>query len=424
MNTIQQAAAIVISKVIGGRNLNQVLSETLKTYPHFSVQERGALMDLSYGTLRFYGQISGLLDLLLNKPVHDVHIRYLLLIALYQLQHSKAAPYAVVDFAVNAVRNHTPAASGLANAILRNFLRKRDTLLKTVEKSEEGLYSYPQWWITEVKLQYGTKKASSILKSGNQHPPMTLRVNEKKTTATDYLYLLAQNNIAAQIIAPNSIMLKQPQSVDQLPGFLDGVVSVQDAGAQYAKQFLDVENGMRVLDACAAPGGKSAHLLEAYQLELFALDKDAGRLERIRENMSRLRLSANLIIGDASKPADWWDGRLFQRILADVPCSATGVVRRHPDIKWLRRLSDLESFAKIQEEILNALWPLLETTGKLLYVTCSIFDRENQKVIDNFLSQHPNAKQLDLNAAGMEKGQFIPNDLNDGFFYALLYKKL
>jgi len=179
---------------------------------------------------------------------------------------------------------------------------------------------------------------------------------------------------------------------------------------------------MRILDACAAPGGKSAHLLESAQIELLALDKDAQRLQRVRENLQRLQLSATLLTGDAAHPADWWDGQPFQRILADVPCSATGVVRRHPDIKWLRRASDIEGFAQQQQRILSALWPLLEAGGKLLYVTCSIFERENQQVIDEFLGRHPEATQLSLGATGMEQGQLLPNDQHDGFFYALLQK--
>lgn len=423
MNTVQQAAASAISQVFGGRNLNQTLSEILHAHPDFLPQQRGALQDLSYGTLRFYGQLNKVLALLLNKPIQDENIRYLLLVALYQLIYSKAAQYAVVDFAVNAVRAHNPAASGLANAVLRNFLRQKDTLLLEVAKSDEARFSYPLWWIKALKTQYGDAVAEAVLLAGNQHPPMILRVNAKRTNTVDYLALLLQNNIAAKKIAPDSILLDQAVAVDKLPQFFEGIASIQDAGAQYAKDFLDVKNGMRVLDACAAPGGKSAHLLESYEIDLLALDKDAVRLERVRENLKRLQLNANLHVGDASQPAAWWDGKPFQRILADVPCSATGVVRRHPDIKWLRRPSDIESFAQQQAQILVALWPLLAEEGKLLYVTCSIFGRENQQVIDQFMQLNPNATQLALEAPGMKQGQFLPNEQHDGFFYALLQKK-
>ena len=423
MDTVQQAAASVIGKVLSGRNLNQVLSEVISTPPELTAQQRGALQDLSYGTLRFYGQLSRVLDSLLNNPIQDIQIRYLLLVALYQLQYSKAAQHAIVDFAVNAVRKRNPAASGLANAILRNFLRKKDALLADATRTEEGYYSYPQWWINEVKAQYA-EDAESVLLAGNQHPPMTLRINCKRTTAAAYQLLLAQNGIQASLIEPDAILLEHPVAVDKLPGFRDGLVSVQDAGAQYAAHFLGVQDGMRVLDACAAPGGKSTHLLESARIKLFALDKDSLRLEQVRENMQRLQLSATLLVGDAAQPADWWDGQPFQRILADVPCSATGVVRRHPDIKWLRRASDIEGFAQQQQQILNALWPLLDNGGKLLYATCSIFRRENEQVIEEFMSRHLNVTKLTLAASDMRLGQILPNNQHDGFFYALLQKQL
>jgi 16S rRNA (cytosine967-C5)-methyltransferase len=210
--------------------------------------------------------------------------------------------------------------------------------------------------------------------------------------------------------------------VNQLPGFLDGTVSVQDAGAQYAAHLLEVTKGMRVLDACAAPGSKSAHLLEMNDIELTALDKDPKRLERIKENFQRLKLNGNIKCGDATKQETWWDGIPFERILADVPCSASGVVRRHPDIKWLRRPSDIESFATQQEQILESLWPLLAEGGKLLYVTCSVFSRENQQVISEFLNHHADAQQVEILEYELNNGQLLPDDQHDGFFYALLQK--
>lgn len=421
MDAVQQAAVVVISQVIGGRNLNQVLKQINHAEPLFNPQQRGALQDLSYGTLRYYGQLTRILDALLNKPILDIQIRFLLLIALYQLQYTKAAQYAIVDFAVNTVRTINPAASGLVNAVLRNFIRKNKEILARVALTEEGRYSYPQWWISAIKSQYGIK-AEAILLAGNRHPPMTLRVNRKRLLAADYLSLLLQNNIQARLVEPDAILLEHPMAVDKLPGFKDGLVSVQDAGAQYAAGFLDVLPGMYVLDACAAPGGKSAHLLESADIDLLALDKDETRLTRVSENIQRLNLNATLLAGDAGQPSDWWNGKQFQRILADVPCSATGVVRRHPDIKWLRRMADIESFGQQQQHILNALWPLLEIGGKLLYVTCSIFERENQQVVANFMEEHTNATQLPLNAAGMDQGQLLPTEHHDGFFYALLQK--
>ena len=421
MHTIQQTAAQVVCRVIDGRNLNQVLSAAMQTSPGLSPQERGALQDLSYGTLRFYGQLTKVLDQLLNKPLHDEKIRYLLLIALYQLHYTKAASHAVVDHAVRAARKVNEGASGLVNAVLRNFLRKQESLLASAANDEMGRYSYPQWWINAVKQQYG-ECAEAMLLAGNQHPPMTLRVNGRRMTAAEYLNLLAQNNIPASLISPDAVLLHHPVQVGHLPGFADGLVSVQDAGAQLAANLLDVHDGMRVLDACAAPGGKTTHLLELAQIDLVALDNDEQRLQRVRENLQRLKLLAQLQMGDASQPQTWWDGTLFQRILADVPCSASGVVRRHPDIKWLRRPQDIDGFARQQLQILDALWQLLEKNGKLLYVTCSVFARENQQVITGFLQHHADARQLPLPEHNLNEGQLLPNDQHDGFFYALIQK--
>lgn len=387
-----------------------------------STQSRGALQDISYGTLRYYGQIVTILDALLSKPLQDKQIRYLLLVALYQLLYTKAAQHAVVDHAVKAARHLNIATAGLANAVLRNFLRKRSQLVDDADKTELGRYSHPHWWIAAVREQFG-EQADGILRAGNAHPPMTLRVNRRRTTAQEYLRELEQHGIAASIVGETAIMLKQPQPVNKLPGFADGKVSVQDAGAQYAAQLLDVRSGMRVLDACAAPGGKAAHLLELSDIELTAIDKDEQRLQRVHDNLRRLKLQADVRSGDAAQPATWWDGRKFQRILADVPCSASGVIRRHPDIKWLRRPQDLDTFAMQQQQILLALWPLLEPGGKLLYATCSIFGRENQQAVNEFLHHTADALQLELSAADLKHGQLLPNELHDGFFYALLQKR-
>ena len=422
MDIVQQGASQVVCQVLGGRNLNQVLSMALQSAPGLTPQQRGALQDLSYGTLRFYGQLVKVLEQLLRQPLQDEHVRCLLLVALYQLQYSKAVPYAVVDHAVRAAQKINIKTGGLVNAVLRNFLRQRESLLKVAASNEEGRYSYPQWWIDQVRAQYG-ERTEAILLAGNHHPPMTLRVNRNRISTTDYLALLAQHDIQARLISPDAVLLERPLPVDKLPGFADGLISVQDAGAQYAAHLLDVQDGMRVLDACAAPGGKSTHLLELAQIDLLALDKDEKRLQRVGENLQRLQLHAELRCGDAAQPGDWWDGRLFQRILADVPCSASGVVRRHPDIKWLRRPTDIDGFAQQQLFILNALWQLLERGGKLLYATCSLFAQENQQVIHTFLKQHEDAQPLPLSVSGLKEGQLLPDDQHDGFFYALLHKQ-
>jgi 16S rRNA (cytosine967-C5)-methyltransferase len=423
MQRIQLEAAKVVSKVVrGGRNLTQVLSETLRKQSSLTAQERGALQDLCYGTLRFYSRLGFILDSLLERRVQESPLRCLLLVALYQLQHTKAGQHAIVDQAVSAAKSFNPAAGGLVNAVLRNFLRKQPALLVAADQKDESRYAYQPWWIEALKAQYGGQ-AAAIMEAGNRHPPMTLRVNVRHTAATEYQALLATQDIIARQVEPDALILERPLTVDRLPRFAEGWVSVQDAGAQYAARLLDARDGMRVLDVCAAPGGKTAHLLEAANIEMVAVDKDEERLGRVRENLKRLNLKAQVVCGDAATPADWWDGNAFQRILADVPCSASGVVRRHPDIKWLRRAEDIGSFALQQEQILESLWPLLARDGKLLYATCSIFARENQQVIAAFLKRHDDAIRIELSAPGMTDGQLLPNEEHDGFFYALLHKQ-
>ncbi len=419
MQHVQLEAARVVNSVIHGRNLNQVLGENRRQHPEFSPQQKSALQDLSYGTLRNYGTLKFALTQLMERPNRDELLNNLILVALYQLEFSKVGQHVIVDQAVCASKLLNTSAGGLVNAVLRNFLRKRKEILDAAKHGDESLYSYQKWWVKEVRAQYGDR-AGEILGMGNQHPPMTLRVNAKHTTMTEYSALLAAQEIEAEVVGPNALKLVKPVAVERLPRFSEGWVSVQDAGAQYAALLLDVKEGMRVLDACSAPGGKTAHLLELADIELIALDKDEQRLSRVKENLQRTGLIAKILCGDAASPRDWWDGETFQRILADVPCSASGVVRRHPDIKWLRRPEDITFFAKQQSSILEALWPLLAENGKLLYATCSIFKQENQNVIDVFLGNHPEATQQSL--ISLQEGQLLPNEQHDGFFYALLQK--
>ena len=423
MQFVQIAASLIVQQVLTkGRNLNRVLDESQRGKTAWVASQRAALQDLSYGTLRFYGQLQAVLDMLLHKPLKDERVRFLLLTALYQLQYSKSAQHAIVDHAVRAAQSLNPKTSGLVNAILRNFLRNQAMLLNQAEQHPEGEYSYPQWWIDELHAQYGERSAE-LLKAGNLHPPMTLRVNQRRNSSVEYGALLAQQGLTAVAVEPDALQLKKPVSVDKLPGFFDGMVSVQDAGAQYAAHLLDAQDGMRILDACAAPGGKTAHILELAMVEMLALDKDATRLQRVAENLRRLGLTARLEVGDAADPEKWWDGKAFQRILVDVPCSASGVVRRHPDIKWLRRRKDIEQFAAQQLIILSALWQLLEQDGKLLYATCSVFQQENEQIITAFLARHSEACRLQVILPEDKEGKLLPNDEHDGFFYALLQKK-
>lgn len=417
----QRLASTAVAQVLAGRNLNQALSGLLSRRPGLTPQQRAAAQDLSYGTLRFLGQLRAILGSLLQKPLQDEAVHALLLVALYQLQYSKAADHAVVDHAVKTAQvMKKPWAKGLVNAVLRNFLRQRETLLERAAASEEGRHSHPQWWIDRLRRQY-PDDWQAMLEVNNQHPPMTLRVNRRAASTEAYLALLRDRGIAGRQTGESAILLDQPVSVEKLPGFGEGIVSVQDAGAQVAARLLDVADGMRVLDACAAPGGKAAHLLELARIDLTALDSDAERLKKIEQNLRRLGLQARCVAGDASNPEAWWDGRPYQRILADVPCSASGVVRRHPDIKWLRREADIASFAAQQAEILDALWRTLESGGKLLYATCSVFAEENQQQIARFLARHEDARSL-LTLPEAGDGQLVPNPEHDGFYYALLSK--
>ena len=424
MNIIQTEAARMVQHVMDGGNLDQALQASLRVHPQFTPQQRGALQDLSYGTVRYFGRLQFFLDRLLTRAVRDPDLGYLMLVALYQLEFSKSAEHVIVDQAVRAAKRRNAATGTLVNAVLRNFLRQRVELRLAADADPASRYAYPRWWISLVQAQYG-ERADAILAAGNLHPPMTLRVNPRRCSATAYQAMLAQENMESKIVDPEALILARPVPVERLPKFAEGWVSVQDAGAQYAAGLLGATAGMRVLDACAAPGGKTSHLLERADVELVAVDKDETRLQRVRQNVQRIGLKAKLVCGDAADPQAWWDGKPFQRILADVPCSASGVVRRHPDIKWLRRPADIEGFARQQAQILESLWRLLAADGKLLYATCSIFARENGQVIDQFLRAHPEAgmEEIHLPHASHQAGQLLPNDVHDGFFYALLHKE-
>lgn len=421
MDRSQQIAAQAIGQVMAGRNLTQTLEATWRQYPQLSPQQHAMTQELSYGTLRFYGRLQALLKPLLSRKPEDERVYFLLLVALYQLEYGRASHYAVVDHAVKAAgRLKKPWAKGLVNAVLRSFLRQRPSLLHAIEHDEVALYSYPQWWIDKLRAQY-PGQWQAILEAGNQRPPMTLRINCRQSDPARYQDELHALGMNARPLGGSAVVLAQPVPVEALPGFASGKVSVQDYGAQFAAPLLDLRDGMRVLDACCAPGGKTGHMLELADISLTAVDSDYDRLNRTRSNLARSNLAADLMVGDAANPFGWWDGAThFDRILADVPCSASGIVRRHVDIKWLRREADLRNFTRQQAAILRGLWPTLAKGGKLLYATCSVFLEENQCQIDEFLREQANARQLPL--PGLESGQLLPCDEHDGFFYALLEK--
>ncbi len=412
---LKRAAYAIDAVVHQGHTLTRVLADQPPA-------GRATVQDICYASLREYALLAALRDALLSNPLKDRVIACLLVVTLRQLRARPDSTHMIVNEAVEAAAATQPWARGLVNGVLRNYLRHTDLLLDEVQQKEPARWNYPQWWIDQVRTAY-PDDWQAVLTAGNQHPPMTLRVNPQHGSAAAYLELLQEAGLDAQQTGEFALQLAQPIPVTQVPGFSTGRVSVQDAGAQLAAPLLELADGQRVLDACAAPGGKSGHIVELADVNLTALDNDALRLIRVQENLDRLGLHASLLTGDAALPDSWWDGVPFDRILADVPCSASGVVRRHPDIKWLRRPDDLARFAAQQAAILPALWRCLARGGKLLYVTCSIFPQENQRQVDAFLSHHDDAHQQALDHAGLSAGQLLPNDHHDGFFYALLVKR-
>lgn len=415
LRQLYKRAAVAVDAVVHkGQNLNRVLADQ-------PVPGRATVQDMCYASLREYGELSAMRDALLTKPLTDRVIATLLVVALRQVRARPDTLHMVVNEAVEAAAAIQPWARGLTNAVLRTYLRQTDALTVKVMQQPVARWNYPQWWIDKLGALY-PQHWQAALTAGNQHPPMTLRVNAQHGSVAMYLEWLRDEGIVGHQVGPSAITLAQPIAVSSLPGFAEGRVSVQDTGAQLAATLLDVQDGQRVLDACAAPGGKTGHILELAAVDLIALDNDATRLQRVGENLARLNLQAQLVLGDAGEPGKWWDGLAYDRILADVPCSASGVVRRHPDIKWLRRADDIAQFATQQAVILPALWQCLKSGGKLLYVTCSVFHEENQQQIDVFLAQHTDARQHPIAGEWVTPGQLLPNEQHDGFFYALLEK--
>ena len=417
MRNLQKLAAGALEEVLAGAALHQVLPQRLQ---HLKTPgERGALQDIVYGSLRQLGRLDAWLAALLERPLTDPQLGWLLRVALYQLAYTRAPAHAVVH---NAVTAAGPGwRRGLANAVLRNFQRRRAELEQRAEEQPSARWSHPDWWIARLQADY-PDKWQGILEASLLHPPFTLRVNCRHGDVASYLQRLNQAGHPAHQTGPEAVTLDKAIPVHSLPGFDEGHVSVQDAGAQWAARLLDAQAGERVLDACAAPGGKTGHVLERADVTLTALDVDAARLTRVQENLDRLQLSAVLLEGDAARPEAWWDGRAFDRILADVPCSASGVVRRNPDIKWLRRPDDIARFAVQQSIMLEALWRLLAPGGTLLYATCSIFHEENEGQVSAFLARHAQDAARCPLPEPLSDGSLLPDAEHDGFFYALLRK--
>ena len=429
MNTdVRAAAARVVAAVLGGTSLNRVLPGKLK---EVSERDRALLQQLSYGTLRQGPRLDAILKQLLDKPLRDKDrdVQGLLLCGLYQLDSTRVPDHAAVAATVDATRalkKHW--AKGMTNAVLRRYLREREQLTEALDQAAAACH--PAWLFQTILKQWPTA-AAGIIDANNQQPPMTLRVNLNQVSRGDYLAGLEGLGIAAKAssLSNHAIQLATPIDVWDLPGFSSGTVSVQDEAAQMAALLLQAQAGERVLDACAAPGGKACHILELQpQLgELVAMDIDTLRLQKVSDNLTRLGLTATLVTGDAIEPPASLAAASFDRILVDAPCSASGVIRRHPDVKLLRRKSDIALLADQQLDILQGAWPLLKRGGALLYVTCSILDEENSQVIQRFLTMQGNAVLSSVEMAGsaaVSHGrQLLPSTTGtDGLFYALLTK--
>lgn len=416
------AGARVLAGVLAGRSLDSALEAGLKNDSRAAL--RAGAQDLAYKALRAYGVVDAILASLRSKALPDPVLHALFYVCLPDLREHPDRAYMFVDEAVEAaVLLGRGAARGLVNAILRNYLRSQVAIEASISTNEVVRYQHSRWWIDAIRTAF-PDTWETILAAGNGHPPMTLRVNRKRTSVEAYGKLLEAAGIASTVIGDSALRLSHPVTLTRLPGFEDGFVSVQDAGAQRAAALLDLRDGMRTLDACAAPGGKTGHMLELAKLAMTAVDNDPIRLARIDANLHRLGMRAKLVRGDCTQPQAWWDGRLFERILADVPCSASGVVRRHPDIKWLRQAGDIGRFARLQATMLNALWPLLAPGGRMLYVTCSLFPQENEARITAFLAGHADATRVSLPLDQLaHPGSLLPDENNDGFYFALLEKR-
>ncbi len=421
-------AARIIGRVLKGESLGTALPAAEARCDNKDIS---LLRQLCYTTFRHWFSLNAALDTLLSKPLKpkEVEVKALMLLGLCQLFHTRIPAHAAISETVGAVKGlKKPWANGLVNAILRNAQRQEDELKAVMAKAE--IHSeLPDWLYGKLAKRY-PEQLEAIIAGSNSHAPMTLRVNSARGTRDEYLQKLIGVDIAAQacIYSDHGIQLSEPVAVDKLPGFFDGLVSVQDEAAQLSAAMLECQPGDKVLDACAAPGGKTCHLLENTEdLELTALDLEADRLTRVEENLERLQLQAGIIQGDASKPESWWDGQPYDRILLDAPCSATGVIRRHPDIKLLRRADDIAQLKDLQSDILDAMWRMLKPGGTLVYATCSILPEENNQQIERFLARCPQAMQdTPIHGCGLDTGfglQLLPQpDSHDGFFYCRLRK--
>nr|MBF0683198.1 16S rRNA (cytosine(967)-C(5))-methyltransferase RsmB [Pseudomonas sp.] len=438
MADVLLAAAQAVQAVRAGASLTDALAQV-------PVGLRPATQAISFHAMRRLGTAMAVRARLIPRKPPSALLEALLLVAFSLLDgsadergaapqgdsadssRSRGASYAahtVVDQAVRAVSGHRKLAAfkGLVNGALRRFVRERDEVLAAVAGSPESQWNYPAWWVAQLGHDY-PQDWQAILTAGNVQGPLTLRVNRRRASRGQVQAELAAAGAMATPVGEHGLLLAHARPVQQLPGFEAGWWSVQDLGAQMAAPLLAVRDGMRVLDACAAPGGKTAHLLEMANIDLLALDSDAGRLERVRGNLDRLGLQAQLQAADAADLEAWWDGRPFDAVLADVPCTASGIVRRHPDIRWLRRANDVDHTAALQARLADSLWQVVAPGGTLLYATCSVFPAEGEHQAAAFASRHPDARRLPSPGQLLPAGpDAIPTAQHDGFFYALFTK--
>jgi len=432
MNTRALAAKVLNKVVEQGQSLSQALPAAQQD---LNPKDKALLQMLCYGVLRTLPRLDFFCRSLMQKPLkgkqRDLH--FLILVGFYQLLYTRIPSHAAVGETVNGAKAlKKPALKGMVNGVLRNFLREQEALAEKAEQQDTLKYCHPSWLVKRLQAAYGEEKAATIMEENNQQAPMWLRVNNLHHTREQYQALLEEAELTS-FVAPdtennNALRLDKATDVYKLPGFTDGWVSVQDGAAQLAAHYLGAQADDLILDACSAPGGKTVHALELQPniKQMVAVDADDKRLVRVQENLDRLNLQATVIHGDASKPDSWWKGEQFDRILCDAPCSATGVIRRHPDIRWLRRDSDIAELVKLQKSILNALWDKLKPGGILLYATCSILPDENEMQVQSFLENKSDASLIPLSTqynSATEGRQLLPNeDAMDGFYYAKLQK--
>ena len=423
-NTRIIAAQTLVRVLDGGQSLTSALENTLPALEN--PQDKAFVQAVCYGVCRYYHRLQFILSQLLDKPIKDAEIYSLALVGLYQLAFMRVKTHAAVSETVDATPRKKSWAKNLINALLRRYLREQDQLETLANSNLVALYSHPKWLISSVENDWG-ENAAQIFLAANELPPMILRVNALQTSRENYLTQLADLKIEAEAVetCPSAIRLVQPVAVFSLPNFEMGMVSVQDTAAQFAAGLLELRAGQRILDLCAAPAGKTAHILESQpDLKCVAVDIDATRMLRVEMNLQRLNLSAQLIVGDATQPESWWDRKCFDRILVDAPCSALGVIRRHPDIKLLRRADDLIALPALQAAILKSAWSMLKEGGLLVYATCSILKAENEDQIATFLAENPNAHEMPFDSNPAKHGWQILTGENgcDGFYYARLRK--